>query len=169
MSVAATDWTAILTAIVGVSGVVFGSVLTFLGTWLVARRQGEDEREERLDAHRDARQKIYVRFLNEERSVFAPLSSGDANQRAKLEKDPRWLDPLFEPLNEVMVAGTQAVARAARDVQQDLEEVGRAGASDTEARKRCALRVEQLVDAMRADVAPDSKPVGSRRRHRGPI
>jgi hypothetical protein len=173
--IAAFDSTVAVTTGITALATVLAAALGYLGgreSKKVARVQAEAQlnqlREERTLADREARGQLYREFLDVERGLDTLLSAGEP---ITAERFYGWVDEYQKRFNAVLLFGVQDVSssleqfgplrrelyfglhHADPNFEERLREV--AAQSDKERRERR----HALVDEMRRDVAPDSKPV----------
>lgn len=184
MVIAVTNWTAILVgALTGATGVA-AAWFGYLGSRLASRTALEQsqtetarEREERLARERDGRRVLYAAFLDVERGLVPALRAhqfatqgpdSGVEERAALED--RFYS-ISNALNGLVLGAPQDVASGALLLHQLLSKV----ITEERQRPRRTTKIHNavirdlvsqwtparraLVDAMRADVAPDATPL----------
>jgi len=175
MLIGAFDSTVVMTTGITAVATVLGATLGYLGgreSKKVARVQAEAELEKlekaRTLADREARGQVYREFLDVERGLDTFLFRDDP-----ITDDAffHWVDEYQKRFNAVLLFGVQDVGSSLErfgpvrrerffSLQRpggDFNERVRAAAEESEKERREGRH--ELVDAMRRDVAPDSKPI----------
>jgi hypothetical protein len=169
------NWTAVFVGFITGGTAVLVGWFGYLGvrrSTAIELRKMESGSAERLEARQvedlQRRRELYHQFLNEERSVFPSLDEDAAEEAMKATE--AWVFSMYESVNGIILTAPLEVATAARDLHSVLARINftaqeAADKLDDEsfAKYRAALEKwspsrNKLIDAMRADVAPDRRP-----------
>ncbi len=162
------DWTVVAAAAVtGLTGVASGT-LGYLVAQQQARAQERQAAAQTRAAMRTKRGETYHSFLDIDRQLPSRLGAGLEIERGEMEE---WLDPFNHCYNAVILLGSDAVSREARELfrgyVQLFNELTEGGTSWPDAAERRAAweahrgKLDEvryrLIEAMRRDVLDDGR------------